>query len=86
LSFPGIYGQVLRATKVRMRATDLDGKTDEFDAEDLYARVLQHEIDHLDGVLFVTKMRATDQKAARKKLDELKRRFEELKAPAPPVT
>ena len=57
LSFPGIYGDVLRAKKVWVTALDLDGKRIEFEAEDLYARVLQHEIDHLDGILFVSKMR-----------------------------
>ncbi len=76
LSFPGIYGDVLRATDIVVKATDLDGKTVELAADGLFARVLQHEIDHLDGVVFVTKMRATDRKAAQKKLDELRARYE----------
>jgi peptide deformylase len=80
LSFPGIYGEVLRATKIVVEATDLDMRPIVLEAEDLFARVLQHEIDHLDGILFTTKMRATDRKAAQKKLDELRERY----AAAPP--
>ena len=55
LSFPGIYGQVLRAREVKVEALDLDGRMTTVAAEGLFARVLQHEIDHLDGILFVTK-------------------------------
>jgi peptide deformylase len=80
LSFPGIWGDVLRAKKVLVAALDLDGKRIEFEAEDLYARVLQHEIDHLDGILFVGKMRPADRSKNKKKLEELKARFDESKA------
>jgi peptide deformylase len=83
LSFPGIYGDVLRAKKVWVKATDLEGAAILFEAEDLYARVLQHEIDHLDGILFVTKMRPGDRSQNKKKLDELRRRYEE--SPAGPA-
>jgi peptide deformylase len=83
LSFPGIYGEVMRAKSVRVKALDPDGRVIEFDAEDLYARVLQHEIDHLDGILFVTKMRPADRSQNKKKLDELRRRFAE--SPAGPA-
>jgi len=76
LSFPGIYGDVLRAQKVWVVAQDLDGKRIELEAEDLFARVLQHEIDHLEGILFVTKMRPADRAQNKKKLEELKRKFE----------
>jgi peptide deformylase len=81
LSFPGIYGDVLRAKKVVVRAADLAGAPLEIEAEDLYARVLQHEIDHLDGILFVTKMGPADRAQAKKKLEELRRRYEESAAP-----
>ncbi|GJM45436.1 MAG: peptide deformylase [Gemmatimonadota bacterium] len=56
LSIPGIYEQVKRPRHVRVRALDLDGKTVEFDAEGMLGRIFQHEIDHLDGVLFVDKI------------------------------
>lgn len=53
LSIPEYYEQVERPAKVRVRFSDLDGKLHEEDAEGLYATCIQHEIDHLNGVLFV---------------------------------
>ncbi|MGB3272888.1 MAG: peptide deformylase [Xanthobacteraceae bacterium] len=53
LSIPEYYGEVERPARVRVRYLDLDGKPHEEDAEGLYATCIQHEIDHLDGVLFV---------------------------------
>jgi peptide deformylase len=53
LSIPEYYEEVERPAKVRVRFMDLDGKIHEEDAEDLYATCIQHEIDHLNGVLFV---------------------------------
>lgn len=53
LSIPDIYGDVERPAKVRVRAMNLEGETFEVDADDLFARCLQHEIDHLHGKLFI---------------------------------
>ncbi len=53
LSIPDYYEAVERPAKVRFRFLDLDGKTHEEDAEGLFATCIQHEIDHLNGVLFV---------------------------------
>jgi peptide deformylase len=53
LSLPGQYAEVVRPERVRVRFQDLDGKRQELDADGLLATCLQHEIDHLDGVLFV---------------------------------
>ena len=53
LSVPEIYDEVERAAKVRIRYLGYDGKAVEEDAEDLYAVCIQHEMDHLDGVLFI---------------------------------
>jgi peptide deformylase len=53
LSIPEYYEEVERPAKVRLRFTDLDGRSHEEDAEGLYATCIQHEIDHLNGVLFV---------------------------------
>jgi peptide deformylase len=80
LSFPGIWGDVLRAKKVWVTSLDLEGNRVETVAEDLFARVLQHEIDHLDGILFVSKMRPADRSQNKKKLEDLKRRFDESTA------
>jgi peptide deformylase len=56
LSFPEIKEKVVRAAKVRIRAQDLNGKWFEMDGEDLLSRCFQHEIDHLDGMLFIFRM------------------------------
>ena len=53
LSIPEYYEEVERPARVRVRFIDLDGKVHEEDAEGLYATCIQHEIDHLNGVLFV---------------------------------
>ena len=58
LSFPDIREKVVRAAKVRIRAQDEHGKWFEMDGEDLLARAMQHEIDHLDGILFLFRMSA----------------------------
>ncbi|MGQ0723345.1 MAG: peptide deformylase [Candidatus Eiseniibacteriota bacterium] len=56
LSIPGIYDTVKRPDRVRVRALDLDGHEVEIDADGMLARILQHEIDHLDGVLFIDRV------------------------------
>jgi len=58
LSFPDIREKVARAAKVRIRAQDERGKWFEKDAGELLSRCLQHEIDHLDGMLFIFRMSA----------------------------
>lgn len=56
LSIPDIRGRVPRHRRVRMRALDRDGRRVELELEDFAARVVQHETDHLDGVLFFDRM------------------------------
>jgi len=56
LSFPDIREKIQRAFKVSIRAQDERGKWFELDGEELLSRAFQHEIDHLDGVLFITRM------------------------------
>ena len=56
LSFPEIHEKVQRAAKVTVRAQDEYGKWFEMDGEELLSRAFQHEIDHLDGVLFIFRM------------------------------
>ena len=53
LSIPGLQGKVSRAERVTVSGIDEDGKKVEIKAQDLLARVLQHEIDHLDGTMFL---------------------------------
>lgn len=56
LSIPGLRGVVPRAPRLRYRGQDLDGKLVTGEAEGFFARVLQHEVDHLDGVLYPMRM------------------------------
>jgi len=56
LSVPGVTGDVERATQVTVKAQDSSGKPFTFEAKDLMARILQHEIDHLDGILFIDRV------------------------------
>jgi peptide deformylase len=53
LSIPEFTDEVERPTKIKARFLDLDGRTIEVEAEGLFARVLQHEIDHINGILFI---------------------------------
>lgn len=53
LSIPGLRGVVRRANEVVVKAMDADGKSIQFKARDFEARILQHEIDHLNGILFI---------------------------------
>lgn len=53
LSIPGVWGKVKRAPWVTVRGYDLQGKPVAYDAEGLAARAFQHEIDHLDGIVFL---------------------------------
>ncbi|MGB9660625.1 MAG: peptide deformylase [Moorellaceae bacterium] len=56
LSIPGVQGEVPRAAKVVVRGLDRHGQEREYRAEGLFARALQHEIDHLDGILFIDRV------------------------------
>ncbi|MDP3488115.1 MAG: peptide deformylase [Bacillota bacterium] len=56
LSVPGVYGEVERYSQIRVHAQDLKGELLEIEATEFLARVLQHELDHLQGVLFVDKV------------------------------
>lgn len=62
LSLPGQYGKVERFKSVRVQFFDLDGGRQILELSDLNARVIQHEIDHLDGVLFIDRMKAGAEK------------------------
>lgn len=56
LSIPGIRGEVRRWARIRYRGVDLDGAPVEREASGTHARVIQHEVDHLDGVLYLDRM------------------------------
>ncbi len=71
LSVPGITESVDRPRAIRFRYTTLDGETLERDAAGLLARVVQHEVDHLDGILFVDRLSLLKRQLLRKQLQRL---------------
>ncbi|MFW2438847.1 MAG: peptide deformylase [Arenicellales bacterium] len=68
LSVPGIYAQVSRGEKIHVRALDQDGKPFELTAEGLLGVCIQHEIDHLDGKVFVDYLSRMKQDRIKKKM------------------
>ena len=77
LSIPEYYEEVERPAKVRVRFMDLDGKVHEEDAEGLYATCIQHEIDHLNGVLFIDYLSKLKRDRVQKKFAKAAKRAEE---------
>lgn len=75
LSLPGLYGQVKRPKEVRLSAFDLKGNPIERTVDGFLARVLQHEYDHLDGVLFFDRMSEEAKSELDDQLDELETDF-----------
>lgn len=73
LSVPGIFEPVARAGRVRVHALDRDGRPFELDASGLLATCIQHEIDHLDGKVFVDYLSRLKQQRIRKKLEKHQR-------------
>ncbi len=73
LSVPGSYDTVIRAEKVTVQAQDRHGKSFEISAEGLLAECLQHEIDHLNGKLYIDLLSPLKRSLARKKLEKFKR-------------
>jgi peptide deformylase len=76
LSIPEQYGDVKRYTNIEVEALDRDGAPFKFSAEGFYARVLQHEIDHLDGILFVDNISSLKRQLLRGALKRLKKEGE----------
>ncbi len=73
LSLPGLVGVVERSTLVTIEAVDVEGNPLRIDATDLLARVMQHEIDHIDGVLFIDRLSPLKRKMLISKWKKLKR-------------
>ncbi|MFM7047816.1 MAG: peptide deformylase [Actinomycetota bacterium] len=64
LSIPGLYVEMLRPKRVLVRGINLDGNQVEFEADELLARLFQHEVDHLNGVLMFDRMTPDQRKEA----------------------
>lgn len=73
LSVPGIYEPVQRAKYIKVRALDRNGASFEMEADDLLAVCIQHEMDHLDGKLFVDYLSELKRQRLRKKLEKVRR-------------
>lgn len=78
LSFPGIRSKISRAAYVEVQAYDLSGNELHLEADGLWARGWQHEIDHLDGVLLLDRMSPAARLLHRRQLKELAAEYEEL--------
>jgi len=73
LSIPGVYDDVKRAMQVRVEAQDIQGQPLDFVAEGYLARIVQHEVDHLDGVLFTDRLSPLRRQFLRRALEALAR-------------
>lgn len=83
LSVPGYYDEVERAKEIRVRALGRDGEPLEFACDGLLAICIQHEIDHLDGRLFVDYLSEMKRQRVRKKLEKERRLRAEGRVPLP---
>lgn len=75
LSFPEIYAPVRRPAKITVNAYTLDGRELTYEMDGLYSRAVQHELDHLDGVLFIDRLSKTNLMEISEELDELEQDF-----------
>ena len=82
LSVPQIYDKVERPSRVKIEALNLEGETFEIEADDLLAVCIQHEIDHLNGKLFVDYLSPLKRQRAREKVEKVLRQREKQKVPA----
>jgi peptide deformylase len=73
LSFPEITAEIERSVTVNMRAETLDGKSIDIEASGLLARALQHEVDHLNGILFIDRMSSVAKASLQSRLKRLRK-------------
>lgn len=78
LSFPGLFARLRRAAKVKVRAINEKGLPIEINAEGLFAKALQHELDHLDGILFITRLPLMSRLKLKPALLKLKARWKKI--------
>jgi peptide deformylase len=75
LSIPGVYADVMRSERVALNAYDLAGRELNMELDGLFARAVQHEIDHLDGILFIDRLSQTGAMTIADKLEDFDARF-----------
>ena len=78
LSFPGLFARVKRFSKVKVRAFNEKGLPIEINADELLARTLQHEIDHLDGIVFISRLPFTTRLRLKPALFKLKKQWKKI--------
>jgi peptide deformylase len=79
LSLPGVNADVVRPLDAVVRGRMKSGREVEFEAHDLFARVLQHEIDHLNGILFIDRITPEEKKRVESGLNDLKSQYASLR-------
>lgn len=77
LSFPRLRGDIRRSSAIKVTYQDLDGKTTTIETDGLLARAFQHEIDHLNGILFIDRLNAVAKVGIKRKLARLMQEWEE---------
>ncbi len=83
LSVPGLFWEIVRPKEIHLTGYDLDGNEVSIEADELLARLFQHELDHLEGVMLIDHLDTDTRKAALKTLRE---RFADVDGPAAPPT
>jgi len=75
LSVPGLRADVTRPERIRVRYQDIRGETQELETGDFLARVIQHEVDHLRGVLFIERLSSAKKALIRREVEEIKAKY-----------
>ena len=82
LSFPGIFAEIRRPERCRVKAFDVEGNPIEQEYDGFVSLIIQHEYDHLEGVLLVDRMSPADKLRNKAALEELVERYKDSKQPA----
>lgn len=75
LSVPGLHFDIVRPKRINVRGVDLDGNEVEFEADELLSRLIQHELDHLDGVLLLDLVSEEERRDAKRTIREMQMRI-----------
>lgn len=75
LSFPEVSGDIQRSVKLKVKALLIDGRAVEFEAEGFLARAIQHEVDHLNGILFIDRMNSATKAGLSGRLKRMQKQY-----------
>jgi len=82
LSVPGLYFEIVRPQQIHVVGRDLDGNEVSFEADEVLSRLIQHELDHLDGILLIDRLSKKERKVALKQWRELRESVTPVHPPA----